>query len=852
MSDHVTDDSGADATPPPAGPVPRRRHYLPQQPARTGVVTVFLTVLVGLWAVAMAVLPATVTWLFDQYYATVDSALPWWGWPLASVGAALFIALPALLLAQFGRAEVVRAIGRTWAASAALLGVLGSLRAVPVQHTIGYLLLLALVAAGAAVLLPRLVPAPAPRGWFSYGQPRTPVDRLGPAVAAGLAALLPFLFLASLGGLVETVAAALAATAVGWLVARLLHRTLWPALFHWSRAKQLWLGGLVAGVALVVVATGVGGTGVFLLEMLVLPPFGFVLAALRYLTFDRLPPARRPRSVTATAPGPEPESQPVEPEAQPVEPEAQPVDVAQPAGRRRSRLRVGGLTVIAVGLAAFGPLGFVSAAQAWAFLLLEEIGFWGGVAALCSLVITLLVALGYGLGLPRLRRPLSGAVLALVLLAGAGVAYASGAPGLHGDQLFVVMKQQADLTDLAGIADVPARRAAVYQRLTSTALRSQAGLRHELDRLHLAYTPYYLVNGVEVQGGPGVRALLSQRSDVDRVLLNPRLRPIPDRAPPIAASQPTPGTPVQPNLVQIGADKVWASGDTGAGVVVGSSDTGVDGEHEALAGNYRGGTDSWYDPWNHSTTPVDNGGHGTHTTATAVGAGGVGVAPGATWMACVNLDRDLANPGYYLDCLQYMLAPFAVGGDPLRDGNPARAADVLTNSWACTPIEGCDAGSLRAAVSALSTAGIFVVAAAGNSGPRCGSILDPPAIYPSALTVAAVDGSGKVAAFSSRGEPGSGKPDIAAPGVDILSAVPGGGYTRLEGTSMAAPHVAGVVALMWSANPALVGNIPATADLLRRTATPVPPTRCGSAAGSGAGLVDAYAAVAAARGYAAG
>jgi subtilisin family serine protease len=117
--------------------------------------------------------------------------------------------------------------------------------------------------------------------------------------------------------------------------------------------------------------------------------------------------------------------------------------------------------------------------------------------------------------------------------------------------------------------------------------------------------------------------------------------------------------------------------------------------------------------------------------------------------------------------------------------------------------------------------------------------------------VAAVDGSGRVAAFSSRGGPATaGKPDLAAPGVDVLSAVPGGGYAQLSGTSMATPHVAGVVALMWSANPALVGNIAATTALLRSSAGPEPPTRCGTAAGSGAGLVDADAAVAAARGYA--
>jgi subtilisin family serine protease len=103
-----------------------------------------------------------------------------------------------------------------------------------------------------------------------------------------------------------------------------------------------------------------------------------------------------------------------------------------------------------------------------------------------------------------------------------------------------------------------------------------------------------------------------------------------------------------------------------------------------------------------------------------------------------------------------------------------------------------------------------------------------------------------VAFFSSRGGSGRAKPDVVAPGVEVRSALPGGGYGKLSGTSMATPHVAGVVALMWSANPALRGDVATTAALLRRTATPVPADRCGAAADAGAGLVDAAAAVAAA------
>ncbi|GAB3856928.1 hypothetical protein GCM10029963_54150 [Micromonospora andamanensis] len=161
----------------------------------------------------------------------------------------------------------------------------------------------------------------------------------------------------------------------------------------------------------------------------------------------------------------------------------------------------------------------------------------------------------------------------------------------------------------------------------------------------------------------------------------------------------------------------------------------------------------------------------------AVGRGGIGVAPGAQWVGCVNLDRNLGNPAAYLDCLQFMLAPFPPGGDPFRQGRPARAPEILTNSWGCPPIEGCDPRALRPATAALEAAGILVVAAAGNTGPFCGSVQDPPAPYADVLTVGAVDDRRRVTAFSSRGPTisGAAKPDLMAPGAEVVSAMPGAG-----------------------------------------------------------------------------
>jgi subtilisin family serine protease len=153
-------------------------------------------------------------------------------------------------------------------------------------------------------------------------------------------------------------------------------------------------------------------------------------------------------------------------------------------------------------------------------------------------------------------------------------------------------------------------------------------------------------------------------------------------------------------------------------------------------------------------------------------------------------------------------------------------------------------------VSALTGAGVFFVAAAGNNGPACGTITDEPAVYEDAFTVAAVDRERRPADFSSRGPvPGAAEPDITAPGVDVLSAVPGGGYAILSGTSMAAPHVAGVVALLWSANPSLIGDVRRTSEILRSSTNeavpPVPaPRECPDLSSAvGAGVVNAYAAV---------
>ena len=843
--------------PPPWPPAPA--------PARPGPWPTVAAVLVGCWAVAVTVGGQATGWLIAQVLLVAGIDEPAWFWPVGDLVAAGLVALPAGLLAGLPRSVAVRTTGRAWLIAAGALGVFGLLRAIPVSHHEGYLAALAVLLALATMLTGRLnrrgqqikhsgQPVEPSQSSEPDGQPVEPSGQpvkpggrtsatgagspaTGFAIAAGLALLLPWAWIGALGGPLETVLAIGTATAVGWFAGTLLDGRFWAAYQRHSDGRPaggprlVLLGGLVAGVALAVLAAGIGQPATQLAELIIMPSAGFAAAALQALAQRR--PATQRRFATYEA----------------------------GSGNRPGSAAP---TAWLVGLAALGPLAFTDPEEISLLLLSgRDVPFWAAVAAGCSLAVALLLGLGYGVSFARARaasphRWIGTATAAIVLVATAGVYVGLGQPGLHGERLLVVLKEQADLggvsTGQSGQAGRDARVREVYQRLVATAERSQAELRRDLDRFRLDYTPYYLVNAIEVNGGPVARAWLSRHDAVDRVLLAPRLRPLPAEVAVTRGDAAAPSS-VPWNLSMIGADRVWSQlGVDGSGIVVGGSDSGVDGRHPALSSRFRGGDDSWYDPWNGTRSPSDRNGHGTHTLATAVGGNDVGVAPGARWVGCVNLDRNLGNPARYLDCLQFMLAPFPAGGNPFTDGRPERAPQILTNSWGCPPLEGCDPSALRPATAALAAAGIFFVAAAGNTGPFCGSVDDVPATYPDVFTVGAVDRNRAVTDFSSRGPTPDGavKPDLVAPGAGILSAMPGGGYASLDGTSMATPHVAGVVALMWSANPALIGDVDGTWRILRDTATVAAPGQnpdgCAPEANSeGAGLVDAYAAVQAAR-----
>jgi len=415
-----------------------------------------------------------------------------------------------------------------------------------------------------------------------------------------------------------------------------------------------------------------------------------------------------------------------------------------------------------------------------------------------------------------------------------------GYPGFHNDGFLIILEEQADLTGAEAIDDLTARRAFVRQQLIETAGRTQPPIRESLEAAGLTYRPYYLINMIEVKGHHRRMAEFAGLPGVAEVMLNPNVRPYPTRVDIGYGETPAQGQGVGWNIAQTRADRVWTRGITGQGIVVAGQDTGYDWQHPALRQRYRGLNQAgeidhdfnWHDAWDDTLVPFDDDQHGTHTMGTILGDDGqgnqIGMAPGARWIGCRNMERGLGNPASYTDCMEYFLAPYPYGGDPFTDGQVSMAPHIVNNSWGCPDFEGCDDDVLAPATAALRAAGIMMVVSAGNEGPACETVEEPPARYDSVFSIGATNQTGLITGFSSRGpvaDPAAGqtpllKPDITAPGSNVRSSVPGGGYGTADGTSMASPHAAGLVALLWSANPDLIGQIEATEAIIRQSARP--------------------------------
>jgi bacillopeptidase F len=301
--------------------------------------------------------------------------------------------------------------------------------------------------------------------------------------------------------------------------------------------------------------------------------------------------------------------------------------------------------------------------------------------------------------------------------------------------------------------------------------------------------------------------------------------------------------PPEWNVAALRAPELWAQGILGEGAVVASLDSGVDVAHPELAVSYRGGTNSWYDPYGQHATPYDRLGHGTQAMGLIVGgeASGtaIGVAPGATWIAAkIFDDSGVASESAIHLAFQWSIDP---------DGNPNTddAPDVVTNSWDISAENTCNS-AFQADIDALRAADIAVVFAAGNFGPAPSTSVSP-ANNPRVVSVGSVDIANSVSVFSSRGPSacdGSLFPKVVAPGDGIQTTdLSFGGmplYVQVSGTSFSAPEVAGVVALLRSAaQTATAAEVEAAlAATARDIGVPGPDQD------SGYGLVDAVAAYA--------
>lgn len=417
--------------------------------------------------------------------------------------------------------------------------------------------------------------------------------------------------------------------------------------------------------------------------------------------------------------------------------------------------------------------------------------------------------------------------------------------------VWVMMKDQADLSVARGISQWTARGAAVRDALVSTATLKQTSIQSFLAARSASYTPYWIVNALRVRADAATIEELKRRPDVafvtpDRVYSVPQPRRV----------EPLPRVDgVEWGIANVRANEAWERfGSLGEGIVVASIDTGVQFDHPALARQYRGNEAgaidhnyNWFDPsqvcGSPSLAPCDNIEHGTHTMGTLVGADAsgdnqIGVAPGARWITAKGCEDLNCSDEALLASAQWILAPTDLNGENPR---PDLRPNIVNNSWGGMPGD----PFFQAAVQAWVAAGIFPVFAAGNDGPRCGSA-SSPGDYPESYAVAAYDESNSIAWFSGRGPGafGAGKPNIAAPGVAVRSSVPGDAYAAYDGTSMAAPHVAGSIALLWSAAPALVGDIAGTRALLDTGAADAEDSECGGDSGFnytfGEGRLDSY------------
>jgi len=391
----------------------------------------------------------------------------------------------------------------------------------------------------------------------------------------------------------------------------------------------------------------------------------------------------------------------------------------------------------------------------------------------------------------------------------------------------------------------------VTAALQATAERSQARVRAYLDAQGTDYQAFWIDNVIAVEKSnlKTFNTLTTAFPEVEALRAHRQLQlyEATETASPAMTS-----SAIEPNILHVLADQVWAEGYTGQGIVVASVDTGVRYTHDALVNHYRGNLGggtfdhnyNWWDPYgDHPTEPGDDNGHGSHTMGTMVGDDGganqIGMAPGAKWMACRGCNTSSCGDVELLECAEFFAAPWDLTG---ANADPDKRPNAVNNSWGdCSTIYD---PWYQDVVDAWHAAGIYPVFSNGNAS-NCGYPAPPglntvgnPARYGNVTGVGSSGrDNGQYATHSNWGptdnpdtvnpKPGWAdlKPQVLAPGVNIRSSVNSGDSAYQggwSGTSMSAPHVTGLVALMWSAAPCLIGDYAATETIIEDTATPIP------------------------------